>query len=170
VLKEKVPDLLAAWETARTIMSPSFTLLSAELDDLSQLEKLSLLSSRQEYWDCAVCALGFAETNSIAVNDLLTDTANDIKTNMLGGRTREFLNYCREVSSVDAESLLAAARVISNVINIGTLDPKFMLDFETCYEVCGDNESCMRSCLASKGRNVWKEGINSRSGVTSGES
>jgi hypothetical protein len=150
VQRAKVENLIAAWGSAQKIMSPSSSLLMNEADVHPQLQQLSVLSSRQEYWDCAVCALGFAKTKSMNVVDLLATTTEDAKANMTSQQTRDFLDYCKDVSSVGEESLSIAAGVISNVIGITQFEPALLLDFETCYELCGDDETCMTTCLANK--------------------
>jgi hypothetical protein len=150
MLKEKVPNLIAAWDTAHRVTSPSSSLLVEEPVARTRLERFSLLSSRREYWDCAVCALGFAEVKSIDVNDLIRDAASTIDADVVPSRVSEFFDYCSEMSSLDREPLLAAANAISNVLGVVTLDPRLLMDFETCFDLCGDNESCMTTCLANK--------------------
>jgi hypothetical protein len=60
-----IPKLIAAWGTARKIISPSSTLFASGSDNPA-LAQLSFLSGWQEYWDCAVCALGFADERSLS--------------------------------------------------------------------------------------------------------
>lgn len=141
-----VENLISSWETISKAVSPQ--LIAAEAEDVNPaLAQLSLLSSRKEYWECFACAIGFARERSAAVGDIFVQVASDLgtKPTQIQGQTREFLDYCTTYSSFPEETLSAATTII--VSGFGVMDPKLLMDFETCYEMCGDNDTCLAKCL-----------------------
>jgi hypothetical protein len=141
-----VENLISSWETVSNAVSPE--LIAAEAEEVNPaLAQLSLLSSRKEYWECFVCAVGFARERSAVVGDVLVQVASDLETKpvQVQGQTRDFLDYCTTYSSVPEKTLSAATTII--VSGFGVMDPKLLMDFETCYELCGDDNNCLATCL-----------------------
>jgi hypothetical protein len=141
--------LIAAWGTARKIMSPSSTLLASETDN-APLAQLSFLSSRQEYWDTVVCAVGFADMRDLSASDVLIQAAKDVNAPATGIQTRDFLDYCANISSISKETISVVAGLIVAGLGNLSVDPQLLIDFETCYELCGDDDNCLTTCLANK--------------------
>jgi hypothetical protein len=149
VQNTKVQKLIAARETARKIISPASDLLSSERVT-APLAQISFLSSRQEHWDRAVCAVGFAHERSLSAGEVLIKAAEDVKAQVTGTQTRAFLDYCNNISSISEENLSVAAGVIVAGIGHMSVDTKLLIDFETCFELCGDDDNCLTACLAKK--------------------
>jgi hypothetical protein len=149
VQKTDLEKLIAAWGTANRVISPASGFLTLESVSPA-LAQLSFLSGRQEYWDVAICAVGFADERYLSASDVLVKAAEDLKAHTTGGQTRDFLNYCNLMSSVPEDTLSVAASIIVGGIGNLNVGPQLLLDFETCYELCGDNETCLSTCLADK--------------------
>lgn len=73
-----------------------------------------------------------------------------MQTKVTGIQTRAFLDYCNNISSTPEETIsFAAGAIVAGIGNL-SVDPRLLIDFETCFELCGDDDNCLTACLAKK--------------------
>lgn len=147
-----VSQLIGQWSNVVKTMYPSQNLFGPASED-RQLAEISLLCSRQQYWEVFVCLIGYSEMTGQNPNEVVNKIPygqiwrEDLTS---AWQTDAFLRYCAGFMSVKSDEFLAGAYTIALTIAHGTITmtPELLERFQKCFALHDSRREfwdCMRA-------------------------
>jgi hypothetical protein len=114
--------------------------------------EISFLSSRKEYWEGAVCLVGYGHSVQKDPDKILTVIAESISQQPDSEHTLDFLNYCQGFVTVPLETIPATVNIISHVMGaMGISRPIYQMSlYELCSTLYPNDREKFEQCMSSK--------------------